>query len=81
METRNNHRTLNRKRQILLAVEVRTTDKSGRSITVKCPIQKVVLIEVQDEEEHTQKEHVVMENEPINSTMVRDEDIVSIKAC
>ena len=81
METRNNHRTLNQKRKILLAVEVRTTDNSGRSITVKRPIQKVVLMEVQDEEEHAQKEHMVMENEPINSTMVRDEDIVSIKAC
>ena len=67
--------------KIVRAVEVRTTDNSGRSITVKRPIQKLVPIEVQDEEEHAEKEHVVMENEPIKITMVRDENVVSIKAC
>ena len=65
--------------KIVRAVEVRTTDKSGKTIYMKRPIQHLVPIEVQDLEDTVQTKSVVNRDEPLKIRMARDEDVTAIQ--
>ena len=65
--------------KIVRPVEVQTTDKSGKTIYMKCPIQHLVPINVQDLEDTVQTESVINRDEPLKIRMVRDEDVTVIQ--
>ena len=71
-------RLLKGKDNIVRAVELRTHDKAGKSISIKRPIQRLYPLEiprdVQEEfEEHSVEEHI---NEEPNITLIQDKDVL-----